>query len=362
MLFHSEEIKTPFEIVCRTNFLVYAERNFVGFCLRKPSLAIVFGETASVLHFATGQSRLKPKISSRRSMTMLLKSKALQLFFAVCLLASLACSGSANVGGTQFTWGDPQPALTQEEVAEIVASEINGADVPAQQQPAAENPVVEAGPSVSHDLNSLVTITGAPDKVTPDRWANGVINENVCTLPAGQEMCGTPGVVGVSPDDTEGLMNPSAAIVSPDSQESLENLTGTKFVHEGGYQLTTTAGATQKFGPYSVTTHPQTDTEFQVWIRGMNPGPGDLNLDVDFSGYHKGATTVTQYQVKENAGGFVDQTYIQEQVDNSHFRNCGLHGCRYVYVLFFDANNGSWTLLLHADGVWSYVGGNVAQQ
>lgn len=246
---------------------------------------------------------------------------------------------------------------------------MSGGEQPAKTEAVPTQPVTSTGQGGGNtsDANTgdakipppSYEIKGAPYKVTAYRWADGVFNENVCTLPGGKDFCGKPGVVGVD-TKAEQKANPSAALISPDSQESLENATATKFVHEGGYQLTTTAGVVMKFDKYTIIANPQDDTEWHIYLRGRNSGPGDLNLDVNFSRYHPGATTVTQYQVKENAGGFMDQPYIYDQAANSHRSNCGLHGCKVVYVVFFDVNNGAWTILRHTNATgWTLVATNV---
>jgi len=271
--------------------------------------------------------------------------KTLTLVLLTVLLSACA-PWNIDIGNFHMSGGE-QPAVTAVAPTQSVSTGQGG---PSNDSPSQSNAKIQP-PSYE--------IKGAPYKVTAYRWADGVFNENVCTLPGGKDFCGKPGVVGVE-TEAERKANPSAALISPDSQESLENATATKFVHEGGYQLTTTAGVVMKFGNYSIVANPQPDVEWQIYPRGRNSGPGDLNLDVNFSRYHPGATTVTQYQVKENAGGFMDQPYIYQQAANSHLYNCGLQGCKVVYVVFFDVNNGAWTILRHTNATgWTLVASNV---
>lgn len=242
---------------------------------------------------------------------------------------------------------------------EAVVESANTAPAEAAGQPSSEGPAeIELPTGSSVSMAGEYRIVGAPEQVTPDLWADGKINENVCTLPGAQDMCGDPGVYSVL--SLAEVTNGSAVLITPDTQESLDSPSSTKLLFESGYMYSSTNNTDLVVGKYHISLLGKADRSWNIVLRGLRGGEGDRNQFVDFFNYDAGANLVTLFPVKEGANGFFSQTYIQQNADNSvSFKNCGIDGCKESWWMFFDTNNGAYTVLRYANGVWTLIYTNV---
>lgn len=281
--------------------------------------------------------------------------KRLLVLSTVLMLLLSACSPwEINIGDFHMSGG--QPAATQAPVVSPTTIPAgNGGNTTG--NTTGNSSLTAPEPTSRYRLYDYVIFGGVPAKAEAYRWANGRYHENLCTLPWGKDMCGTPGVLEThDPNDR----NPSAIFISPDTQERLENETSHLPIPMDGYMRWTTGYGFVRFGDQSVTLRQNAETDYHLYVRGTNaPGPGDYNLEAYFSLYNPGFSTVTTYDVPVGSNGFMDQESIEKAVANSHKNNCG-DGCLVVVVVFLDTNNGAWTAMAHTEAFgWQFMGSNV---
>lgn len=282
-----------------------------------------------------------------------MKQKAFVFLLSMLLLASLACRTAAGFKEDIDSLSMTPPALP---TALAETGERQPAEEAQGENPVADVDAPSSGSSVS--MADEFTIVGAPEQAKAYRWADGKFNENRCTLPGAWDMCGTPGVYSVL--SLAEVTNDSAVLITPDTQESLENETAQKLLYEGGYMYSSTNHTDLEVGNYFISLLPKAGRSWNIVLRGLNVGEGDLNQFVKFSNYDVGANLVTLFPVKDGANGFFDQGYTQQNADNSlSFKNCGIQGCDESWWMFFDTNNGAYTVMRYANGVWTLIYTNV---
>ncbi len=206
------------------------------------------------------------------------------------------------------------------------------------------------------DSTSLYTGNGFEvlmenDTVHPVRMA-GVGNEQSCTLPAGCNVIGDPGVIGtLNENDT----NPSAVYINSETQMNLRGNETLLRLPAYGYTMISASNFNLEADTIELHLRQSSTREWFVIIKGES-----TIRDMLITDYVPLSTLVTLFPVAEADGGFFSQVYLQQNVDNSHQSNCS-GGCEHVSVVIIDPNDGSWSIIDHTKATgWSLVATNIA--